>query len=444
MKFSQFNSIVPFERNFALFNALHQKVILVEANLEGLLRAAVANGIEGLARVHPSFYDYLVKEQFIVDEAVDEVGIIKRLTEDIDNNKSSFLLTVNPNMTCNFSCYYCYESHISRSRISPAIAARVKKFISNTARQDGIREFTLSFFGGEPLLYFRKDVAPIIDWYASECRSNHIVPGISFTSNGFLVDQYLMDFFQARNLSCSFQITFDGFGDEHDQVRFSSGGRGSYSKIIENVRLLIKNGFFVRARINYTDKNLARAYLVASDLSGLSENLKRDLIIFDFHRVWQNYDGDDVGVPLRDSIDKVRSYGFNVSNMLAMNNVAKSCYADKVNSAVINYNGDVYKCTARDFLKDQREGFINEEGKLVWENGNLERRMSSKFQNPPCLRCKILPICNGGCSQHALENSGKAYCVFDGIKSEKDKVVESKINEIVHRMRGNKAAEIAH
>ncbi len=123
---------------------------------------------------------------------------------------------------------------------------------------------------------------------------------------------------------------------------------------------------------------------------------------------------------------------------------AKSCYADKVNSAVINYNGDVYKCTARDFLKDQREGFINEEGKLVWENGNLERRMSSKFQNPPCLRCKILPICNGGCSQHALENSGKAYCVFDGIELEKDKVVESKINEIVHRMRGNKAAEIAH
>ena len=63
-----------------------------------------------------------------------------------------------------------------------------------------------------------------------------------------------MDFFQARNLSCSFQITFDGFGDRHDQCRFSSGSRGSYSKIIENVRLLIQNGFFVRARVNYTDK----------------------------------------------------------------------------------------------------------------------------------------------------------------------------------------------
>jgi len=33
-------------------------------------------------------------------------------------------------------------------------------------------------------------------------------------------------------------------------------------------------------------------------------------------------------------------------------------------------------------LSAKRVGFITEESELVWEDGNLERRMSSKFKNP--------------------------------------------------------------
>jgi uncharacterized protein len=440
MKFSQFNSFVPFEENRALFNALYQKVIFIEPSLESLLKAAIAGGIDGLKFQHPSFYNFLIEQQFIVDDFTDEIGAVKRLVEQIDGDQSSFFLMINPNMTCNFKCYYCYETHINKSRMSPAVADKVKKFISNTVDKTSIETFRLAFFGGEPLLYFKKDVAPIIDWYVTKCRSKGLSPSISFTSNGFLADQDLVDFFQARNLSCSFQITFDGFADQHDQVRFNSGGRGSYSKIIENVRLLIRNGFFVRARINYTDENLARAYLVAKDLCDLEEHLKRDFVLFDFHRVWQNYTGADVSALLKENINKVLSYGFEVSNSYAMDNVAQSCYADKMNSAVINYNGDLFKCTARDFLHAKREGFIDEEGELVWENGSLERRMDSKFKNPPCLKCRILPLCNGGCSQHAVEGSEREYCIFNGVGTEKDKVVESKIREIMHRTRGLQSA----
>lgn len=123
-----------------------------------------------------------------------------------------------------------------------------------------------------------------------------------------------------------------------------------------------------------------------------------------------------------------------MSNSIVPNNVVNSCYADKRNSVVINYNGDIFKCTARDFTKAAREGYIDEQGELVWENDSLERRMNIKFKNKPCLSCKILPICNGGCSQHAMENLGKDYCMYDGDEAEKDKVVSAKISEI---MRGS-------
>jgi len=72
----------------------------------------------------------------------------------------------------------------------------------------------------------------------------------------------------------------------------------------------------------------------------------------------------------------------------------------------------------------------------MWDDGYLDRRMSAKFRNPPCLRCRILPLCNGGCSQHALEHLDRSeYCVYFGDEREKDKVVISKIQEILEAER---------
>jgi len=34
------------------------------------------------------------------------------------------------------------------------------------------------------------------------------------------------------------------------------------------------------------------------------------------------------------------------------------------NSVIVNYNGDVYKCTACDFAKTKREGKLNEDGTI--------------------------------------------------------------------------------
>ena len=117
-------------------------------------------------------------------------------------------------------------------------------------------------------------------------------------------------------------------------------------------------------------------------------------------------------------------------------NVRSSCYADKRNSAVINYNGDLFKCTARDFTTAKRAGYINESGDLIWEDNYLERRMNTKFKNKPCLSCRLLPICNGGCSQHAMEaeESQTEYCVYYGDDRLKDDIVISKIKSIVEAL----------
>lgn len=100
-------------------------------------------------------------------------------------------------------------------------------------------------------------------------------------------------------------------------------------------------------------------------------------------------------------------------------------------------SGDLYKCSAVDFHNTPRDGYISEEGELIWENDSLEKRMASKFTNLFCKTCRIMPLCHGGCSKHSLLSN--AYCINNQSEEKKDYIV---INRILHNSRINKAQPI--
>ena len=71
-------------------------------------------------------------------------------------------------------------------------------------------------------------------------------------------------------------------------------------------------------------------------------------------------------------------------------------------------------------------------------NNLYEKRMAVKYSNPSCLECKILPICNGGCSQHKLEANSQTWCYYNISEEEKDKRVISSLKELVAMSESNK------
>jgi uncharacterized protein len=436
MKFSQFNSILPYQDlgKFALYNSFTQKVIFIEEELKDILTAAIHEGIDNLNDIHPTFYEYLLKQEFLVNSDIDEVDKVKQMTKQYDENLDSFILTINPSMNCNFKCWYCYETHVKNSRLSDDMINRINTFINQTADREGMKGFTVSFFGGEPLLYFQKEVIPLIDTYTAACKRNNLEPQIFFTTNAYLIDEEFVKYFDEKGIRCALQITLDGYKEKHDLVRFVSATKGSYEKIIHSIKLLITNKFHVRLRINYTDKNIEDTDLIAREFNDIPQDIKKEYLFVDFQRVWQNDKIDNTFEVMDGNVTKIADMGLNVSSKYSPNNVKNSCYADKRNSAVINYNGDIFKCTARDFTHAKRAGYIDESGNLIWENDYLERRMNIKFKNKPCLTCRIMPLCNGGCSQHAMEHAeaGTDYCVHSGDENEKMRIVKTKIDEIVH------------
>src|ERR1035438_1999490 len=102
LKYSQFNSIVSFDKDFALYNSFNQRVIFLVPELKDLLQAALNEGIENMKDYHPSFYEYLISNEFLIDDSINEVEKVKLLVKSIDENENEYILTINPTMNCNF------------------------------------------------------------------------------------------------------------------------------------------------------------------------------------------------------------------------------------------------------------------------------------------------------------------------------------------------------
>jgi uncharacterized protein len=258
------------------------------------------------------------------------------------------------------------------------------------------------------------------------CRQKEIFFSSSMTTNGLLINQETIDSAKRYNLSF-FQITLDGDRDRHDKVRFISEGRGSYDAIVANIKLIIRNGLRVLVRINCSPETIPGLMNIIADFEELTE-FERNFISFDIHKVWQQTSQID-GDALNDMRWYYREKGFQVSTA-SYDTVVNSCYGDHRNHATLNYNGEVFKCTARDFTKANSEGLLMEDGSIEWSH-KYEHRLNSKFKNKPCLECPIMPICNGGCTQQAIEHEGVDYCVHEFDDNNKRQVVIDRFLEVL-------------
>lgn len=429
MKVSQFSTFVPQNDMVVGYNTYTDHFIALNEALHEMIKSGEAhNNIDELADYHPDFYSALVDGGFIVDDELDEVQLIKDVVKKVDQNERFYTLTINPTMNCNFKCWYCYETHVKGSKMVVSTLDRLFAMIDlQLETMTSLEQYAISFFGGEPLLNYRDVVVPVLEYAIPRIKAKGIKPTISFTSNGYLVTQDMVDYLTSFP-QVLFQITLDGNRETHDTIRFINKRKGSYDKIMENVRMMLASKLQITLRINYTQKTLLGITDIIPDLLVLGPELRETLIV-DFHQVWQ--DGDDLGELTNDVLAEFQKEGLYVDAPYKFpNNVISSCYGDKKNSVVVNYNGDIYKCTARDFTKKNRMGYLAEDGRLIWENDLDTIRLDSKFKNKPCLSCFMMPVCNGGCSQHAVEHGAEEeeYCIYDFDEDKKQQLVLDKFN----------------
>lgn len=419
MKQSKYNCILQDNTGMVIYNAATDQLVALTPQLANIFNESKA-APEKIKAQHAELYDHLLQKGIFVCDDADETEAYIRKREEYERSSGEYTITINPTLACNMSCWYCYESHKNMPAMSADVKQSVLLLIDKLLADNKLKKLNLSFFGGEPLLYFDKVVVDIINHAKMQCKAFDAKLSIHFTTNAYLLTDNVLK--QFEGLDVSFQITIDGGKQVHDSVRKTKGGEPTYARIVEHIHQTLSRGFSVGVRFNYTAKSIPSFIDVVKDFSHLPQEQKH-LVNFTFQRVWQDNEGDASQVEQQvEHIERAfEQAGLFVNN--AKSYIVPYCYADGVNTAVVNYNGDLFKCTARDFAPKSKEGTLAADGTLRW-NERLRKRMSIRHGSDTCLQCRIYPICHGGCSQMKLEAP-------DGISSCPKGYDDDKIQEIM-------------
>lgn len=183
-------------------------------------------------------YEKLKEIKALVEDGTDEVEEQKQRMDAIDNDLSEVHIHVNPTLNCNFNCWYCYENHSGLSKMSSEVRDAILQMVAHKISSNEVERLRLSFFGGEPLIYFDDVVAPLMHGALKLAEAKGIGYFVNFTTNGYLLNDKILDFIASYNVS--FQITLDGYRELHDKVR-NCGGKPSYDVIVRNVKSLLNS-----------------------------------------------------------------------------------------------------------------------------------------------------------------------------------------------------------
>jgi uncharacterized protein len=310
---------------------------------------------------------------------------IAELASEVLSNRTLELI-IFPTEKCNFRCVYCYED-FKIGRMPQALVDGVKQLINH--RIGDLDVLKIAWFGGEPLL--AKEIMLEICAHASAAADAH---GCLFTSaatsNGYLLDLELATKLAAVGV-WEYQITLDGFPEDHDRTRVMANGDKTYGTIFSNLLALKKSDLDISVllRLHYGPHNVKRYevfldYVIAE--FGADKRFSVDL------QAIQNWGGPRGGeIAVFGPTDRRRllaRFQNHISRGIARPHDGPGttvCYAAKANSFVIRANGTIGKCTVA--LSDERNaiGMLNADGtvqisidKLApWINGIKKMDMAA-------------------------------------------------------------------
>lgn len=160
MKESKYNIYLKYKDVFVLYNTLYESILMLS---DVMYRKLQEIGIEKCFSINENLYDKVVDGNFLIDDGFDELQEVKRIIKQKDFLDDEYHLIINPTLDCNFNCWYCFEQKVRGSYMTPKIQNSCSLLIQNIIKSNAnLKKFTLSFFGGEPILYYNRISIPLM------------------------------------------------------------------------------------------------------------------------------------------------------------------------------------------------------------------------------------------------------------------------------------------
>lgn len=404
-KLSDYNYFVEKDNRIIYFNSISGQIFSVSQVEHTFLQGQLLD-LVSFELNYNSIFSKFKDWEFITDTNRDQIDTIRLLNRRKVFSDKTYRLVINPTLECNFNCWYCYEDHVA-GHMSEDTMDRIKKHVQTMIKEEQISSLFLDWFGGEPFLYFDEIMLPLSRQLRQIMNDSKLPFYTQVTTNGSLITEERAKILNEIGMK-HFQITLDGDEKRHNRIR-NMNGAPSFQKIIHGITYLCEHIPDVRItlRVNYDTQTLEK-----SNMKEVFANISpkyRKKISPNFQRVWQTASKRDEqgNNPLRlDLFEYCKELGFSADNPTSYLSVHKgyTCYVDRFYHTEINFDGKIYKCTARAYSDEYVLGELREDGHIIWKQEKMKQMYGkATFENEMCIACKHMPLCTGPCSQKLLE-----------------------------------------
>lgn len=394
-KNSRFNIIEHLPENkFLIFNSFSKAISHIDSSVVNALKTEQYN------KIPRDTFEALVSNGYIIDEAIDEINLIKNAYDMYHTATHMKNIVLVPTLACNFKCAYCFEGEKKAYAENSIIDFDVlEKFAEKNFSSGDIIHITL--FGGEPLLAFQK-TTDFFTYINALSQKKAFSYSSSLVTNGFcLSEEKFQTLKTIWNLN-SIQVTIDGNRERHNQTRKLHDGTGTFDTVFQNfvnwIAFCAQNNFKVNTilRVNLKDCSIRDT----CELLSLFTIDQRKMFKLYFRPIYNTkayieHNGNRIDLPEHYKIAKKCGFTLTTSETLSFFH----CEGDGgINQLHIQPDLSVWKCINDSSFSDASIGKIDKKGNLHIDAEKLSKwEQNTPFDDPKCITCKWLPSCWGGC-----------------------------------------------
>lgn len=400
MKLSKYIVVKEIGGDYILFSTISKKIIKVTKEFYNEL---IHLDIERLKMIKQDELEYLKKSFFVIEDNIDEKKLVEFLLDKDRLNQKIFSGYIAFSTLCNFACVYCYEEGqtnrnciMDSETLTSAVEWYKKKLL-----EGHYKECKITLFGGEPLIH--KDLIKIfVSSLSKFANKNQIKLRLAIITNGFLLDQEIVDFLNLNGLE-EIQITLDGVGDIHNARRPLRSGGKTFDKIINNISTLKKfNGRFL-IRVSFDRNNVLHVKELLQYIKNLRLNNACEVYLAPIHQTTiQNSqscsfcskntstDLDEIILQYKELYKYMADMGLDVPKYISNG----PCMTVSLDTVLVDPKGNLFKCVEMIGVKNLSVGNVID---------NDYSQNISNFVGCPCFKrcikkgCKYVCLCGGGC-----------------------------------------------
>lgn len=423
MKESFYNYFVPYKDKMIAFNGRTKSLFVVSQNNASKFKG-ILHSPDAYVEKYPTFFNKMKEHGFVCENNADEY---KEVMDTYRNSlfPNFYRLLLLPTYRCNLRCWYCVQDHRCEDW-SEESYLRIKKHLRKyLTDHPNIKDFYLSWFGGEPLIQYDK-VVDFSSYAKNICKELGVYMRGGMTTNSLLLNEDRIKELGENNITF-FQITLDGNRKEHNKVKCLPKV-DTFTKALTNIYNIIKYipNASVDLRINYKNSTLDLLEII-DQVNEIIPKEMRNQITVSPKKIWQEAAASIDQNKLDVFSDKISDAGYRIEAV-----EHGICYVDYKHSTTIYPSGKVDICSL-----DNVEGraALSEDGDIIWNEEDLCFQQCADKENIICNHCKHFPMCAGPCPvlrNKMVKESGKVHCMFNEteMKEQMDREVLKYYREI--------------